>query len=242
MSIAIYDTPEYYLASQEKRGWAFTHPGRYISIEDLAKKYDIELSNLTATVLCNDGEHRKIDVVFKVVPSPDETKYKRLFTSIDGSAKKRTVYMIKGSKPTLKSAIFFTQEDFNESNDIKALLKKLQNAQKDYAEAHHEMLKSELRKSHAEAAKRAASELPAIVKKDGEEGVYDWFVSNKFKLGSLKAADFKNYVAKIKRDGHVSSSFELKSGSDNYGHSQGTSVEIEWDKKTFNVFGWSSDD
>ena len=240
MRKAIYNTPEYKLASREMQAWAFTHRGHYVSAEEAARKMGVKLDGRTVKVKCNDGVEREVDVIvshYSILPSP---KYKLIQTLIDG--KHQSVYMIKGSSLKIKNPIYFTMEDFTKSKDFIDIKNEIDDAFKRYHDEHHEMLRAELRKSLPSITKRAQAELADIAKERGEEGVYEWFVKNGFKMPHVKPSDFKELVKSLKNTGYVISSWNVSSRPDGWGHQTGTNATIDWVKKTIGMHDWSSDD
>jgi hypothetical protein len=238
---SIYDTPEYALADSEKQRWAFTHRDNHLSAVDAAKRMGLKLDNLKATVKLNTGATMEVPFhahFYSVVPDAQFKRVNRF-----ENKKYEVVYMVKGSSPKLKSAVYFTNDDFVNSDDVKKVVSDIDNAAKEFGKQHRQMLKDELTKSHAPMAKKAAKELPALADQpDAEQKVYDWFVSNKFDMGSFKPSHFKPFVNKLKRDGHISAEFGISSRPDGYGHETGTSGKIDFANKRLGMYGWSSDD
>jgi len=238
---AIYDTPEYKLASHDMQGWAFTHKDQYLSSVDAAEKMGMKLDNLKAKVKVNTGEEVEIPVSAKFYTVFPDSKFKSVKTPIDGVYV--TAYMVKGSSPKNKTAIYFTHDDFISSQDVKKIIADIDAAAKEFRKQHNDKIKAELVKSHPPAAKKASKELPSLAKEeDAVQKVYDWFVKNGFSMGHVKPEHLKNFVSSIKKDGHVSSKFSISSKSDGYGHQTGTSGEIDFNNKRVGIYGWSSDD
>jgi hypothetical protein len=239
----IYNTQEYKLAPRDKQAWAFTHKDNYISSADAAKKMGVKTEGRSVKVKTNTGE--MVDVPVKIsfhsiVPDPGKFKWKN--TSLDGK-KHTTVYMVKGSSPNNKTAVYFTSEDYGNSEDLKALKREIDDAFREFHKQHHEMLKAELAKSHAPMAKKAAKELPELAKgNDATQKVFDWFKKNGFEMTHVKPEDFKNFVASLKKNGHVLAGFRISSKADGWGHQTGESVEIDFANKRIGKVGWSSDD
>jgi hypothetical protein len=238
----IYDTPEYKLASRDMQGWAFTHKNNYTTAVDAAKEMGVKVDGRTVKVKANTGEMVEVPVdmnYYRIQP----TKNIRVATWTDDKGKKTHVYLLKGSSPKIKSAVYVTSTDFQNSDDFKALKKEIEDGAQAYYDKHHEMLKAELSKSHPQMAKKAAKELPALA--DGDDAaqkIYAWFQKNKFEMRGIKPEDFKAFAAEVKKTGHIRASFEISARPDGYGHQTGTSGEIDFAGKKISLYGWSSDD
>lgn len=238
---SIWDSPEYKLAPRDKQGWAFTHKNNYKSAVDAAKEAGIKIDGATVKVKMNNGEMHDVALVssmYSILPAP---KYKRLKHQIDG--RYYDVYMVKGSGPKVKSALYFTSQDFDNSEDLQALKKKVYNAFADFKKKHHDMLKQELVKSHAPLAKKAQKELPVLADaENAEQQIFDWFKKNGFEMGHIRPTDFKEFAKELKKSGHVQAHFGVSTKPDNWGHQTGSSVEIDFANKKIRAYGWSSDD
>lgn len=239
---SIHDTPEYKLASREMQGWAFAHKNNYTTAIDAAKEMGVKVDGRTVKAKSNTGEMVEIPVemnYYRIQPA----KNIRVANWTSDKGKKTQVYMLKGSSPKIKSAVYVTHDDFQASDDFKALKKEVEDGAQAYYDKHHEMLKSELSKSHPQMAKKAMKELPALA--DGDDAaqkIYDWFNKNKFEMRGIKPGDFKGFASELKRTGHVQANFGVSSSPDAWGHTTGTSGEIDFANKKISLHGWSSDD
>lgn len=237
----IYDTPEYKLAPEEKKRWAFTHKDQYVSSIDAAKRMGVKLDDLKVHVKINTGDTIEVDAqasYYRIAPS---AKYKSLRMMVNG--KYETVYMIKGTNPKQKTAEYFTLNDFDASEEVKKLAAEIMNAEKEFRKQHREMIKTELVKSHSTLAKKAMKEIPALVDQDNaEQKVYDWFVKNGFTVSYIKPEQLKSFVKDVKRTGYIDTQFNISSKPDGYGHQTGVSGKINFDTKSIYTTSWSSDD
>lgn len=239
---SIHDTPEYKLASREMQGWAFTHKNNYTSAIDAAKEMGVKVDGRTVKVKANTGEMVEIPVemnYYRIQPA----KNIRVANWTDDKGKKTQVYLLKGSSPKVKSAVYVTHDDFQASEDFKALKAEIEKGAQAYFDKHHEMLKSELSKSHPPMAKKALKELPSLA--DGDDAaqkIYDWFKKNKFEMHGVKPEHFKGFASELKKTGHVNTNFQISARPDGYGHQTGTDGEIDFAAKKINLYGWSSDD
>lgn len=237
----IFDTPEYKLASKEMQHWAFTHKDNYVSTADAAKRIGMKTEGRVVKVKANNGEMIDVPVIISFHSISPSEKFKQA-RHTDGKFY-TTAYMVKGSSPKNKTAIFFTTKDFSESEDVKALKKELDEAFRKFHDQRHEMLKKELIKSHPALAKKAAKELPDLVKtKNPEDAVFNWFNSNGFQMLHMQPSDFNEFVAEIKRTGDVPTTWRISAQADRWSHQTGVSGEIDFATKKVGKHGWSSDD
>lgn len=237
---AIWDTPEYKIASSEMQRWAFTHKGHYVSSEDAARQAGIKLDR-KVKVKANNGEEVELPVKLNWHSISVDPKIPQAKIS-DGS-RYHTVYMISGKSPKNKTAVYVTSDELLKSPDMVAFKQEVDDAFKKHKQDHHEMLKAELVKSLPAAAKKAANAIPELAKQDdAAEKIYDWFKSNGFDMDYMKPEDFKPYAKEVAKSGHVLTSWEITAKADGYGHQTGTSGEINFTTKKIGKHGWSSDD
>ena len=242
---AIYNTQEFLLATPEKRDWAFTHKDQNVSVVDAARKIqvDLDLDNLKANVQLNTGEILEISIktdFYSTTPAKE-------FTYIPAGrwkTVKESCYMVSGSSPISKNAVYFKTHDLMNSEDVKNILGILKDAHHQFSMKTREMILAELSASHPLLAKKALKEFIEFSKVEGtDQKIYDWFVTHNFKMPSnIKPHDFKNYVAEISRTGKVSSTIHINYTNDKWSHTKGVSAEIDFANMKITSYSWSSDD
>lgn len=238
--MAIYDEPEYNLADANMKGWAFTHRDNYISPVTAAEKEGVIINDRHVAVIANTGI--KIDVPvdlshYSIIPNK---KFQKAFLKKDG--KSIACYMVSGKDPKGVRSVYFTYDDFIGSEDFKQLKKEIDDAAKRFRDKHIAYLKSELAKSHAPSAKKAAKELPVLLKDGTAADAMAWFVANDFDVHGMHESDFKNFVDIVKKSGHVPASFDISRQNDKWGHQHGISAEIDFASKKIVKHGFSTDD
>lgn len=242
MRKSISHTQEFKVAPGDKAMWALRHPESNKSSEEAAAHLGIQTKGNKLKVLTNTGDLAYITVDVKFYNITPTAEYKKVWASLDSKKTGDYYYMIKGGNPKGKTSIWTTAELMNKSPEFIAFKKEITDAWDKYHNEHLEMLKGELVKSHAPAAKKAVAELPAIAAESGRAGVYEWFKKNKFELNDLKEAHMDGLVREIKSTGHVVSNWNISSRPDGYGHEEGVGVGVNWSAKVLSTFGWSSSD
>jgi len=235
----IYHTQEYKLSDSETQRWAFTHKNQYTNSEDAAKAHGVKTKDRIAKVKTNTGEFVDVPVELSwhtIKPTKHQFKHTKM------GDKYQSICMIKGSSPKIKSAVYFTQDDFNKSPDVVAFKAEVDEAFSKHHEKHHEDMKLEMTKRLPAMAKLALKELPEVIEKDGVDGVDQWFKKNGFTMLHVDKNIFKNFVGLWNKEKFIVSDWSVSSEPDGWGHQKGVSAKIDFAKKTITSYGWSSDD
>lgn len=225
----VWEMPEYQMSTDEYKQWATNKGYPNFTGKEILDKLGV--SKPKVKVKTNTGEEVEVDLdvrnswnVRLNLPSQ--------YTKVDG--KYKTVYMVKGSSPKNKTAVFITDEDVRESPDFKEFSKKMSAAMKEVQDEYFSGLQLELRKNLSPAAKKAISDnvLKFIEDKDFKK-LHDWFVAQKF----ADVPDPKELESMSKLSGYIKTS-----RPDGWGHTTGSAIQIDWKNKKFSEHGWSSDD
>lgn len=214
---------------------------QYIDPRSAAEKAGIQVDGRTVKVKANTGD--MIDVLVKIAfysISPDP-KYKRVAGPGD-SAGIYNAFMVRGSSTKIKSAIYFTLKDFNNSEDLKKLKEQVDEAFNNYHETRKDRILATLEKRLHKNAHIVLRDLPSIIKYGNPQTVYDWFVKNGYDMKHFTPDYFKGYIKKYQAEGVIPRTWGITSAPDKWGHETGTSAEIDFPSKKIKVFGWSSDD
>jgi hypothetical protein len=237
--MAIYNEPEYNLADMDMRGWAFTHRDNYISPIDAAEKEGVKVRDRSVPVTTNAGTTVEVPVVLSQYSMLPDKKFTKAILKKDG--KRIECYMVSGKDPKGVRSVYFTHNDFLNSDGFVELKKEIDTAAKKFRDKHIAHLKSELSKSLAPSAKRAMAELPALLKDGSAADAVRWFKSEGFDLSGMQESDFQPFVDHVKKNGDVTSTFDI-SVQARWGHQDGVGVRIDFAGKKFVKHGWSSDD
>lgn len=237
--MAIYDEPEYNLADMDMRGWAFTHRDNYISPIDAAEKEGVKVRDRSVAVTTNVGSSVEVPVVLSNYSMLPDKKFQR--ANLKKNGKSVTCYMVTGKDPKGVRSVYFTHDDFLNSDDFVELKKEIDTAAKNFRDKHIAYLKSELNKSFAPAAKLAMKELPGLLKDGSAATALKWFKSNGFDLTGISEADLEPFVNIVTSTGGVTSSFTISSKT-RWGHQEGVLVRIDFHAKKIVKHGFSSDD
>ena len=236
---AIYNEPEYNLANPDMRGWAFTHSNSYLSPIDAAEKEGVKVKDRSVMVTTNTGSQVQVPVVLSQYSMLPDKKFAQATLKKDG--KRIECYMVSGKDPKGVRSVYFTYDDFLNSDDFVKLKKEIDTAAKNFRDKHLAHLKSELKRSLAPSAKQAMAELPALLKDGSAADAMKWFKNAGFNLTGMSEADFQPFVDYVKKTGNVTSTFDISTRA-RWGHQDGIGVNIDFAGKKFVKHGWSSDD
>jgi hypothetical protein len=237
----IQDTPEFHISTGEMRMKASSTRELFNYPIQNAVKMGLKISDQTVMVKCNDGIEHEVPVVasFNTVAI---SNLKRV--SIEKDNRKVLGYMLKGSSPKVKSAIYFAASDFDNSEGLKQLNKTILDMHLEYKSGIVKQIQEELRSNLPDIAKDAMDQLPKIIKNaaDKNQAAFDWFKDNGFIMLGVTVQSFTPFVKHSLETGYVVSSFTTSAVDDKWGHTKGVSVEIDFSTKKISTSIWSSDD
>lgn len=225
----IWNTPQYQLSSDEDKRWATNKGYPRMDLMDIAKHVKAPTQK-SVKVKTNIGE---ADVLVEPRMWKIEPKDLSRARFKDGNTVK-TVWMIKGKSPDGKKSEWFTEQALADSEDMKEYAKELKHAQTKFFDDYFGKIALDLEKKLSPAAKKALKDNLAdlILHKKFKE-LRKWFIDNNF-ADVPEENEFKKLASL--------SGFVATSGSDNWGHTTGSAIGIDWNDKKFYSYGWSSDD
>lgn len=225
----IWDYPEFELSSDEDKSWAMSKGYPRYDLMDVVKHAKLPTQK-SVTVKTNLGtaEITVVPVLWSLEPQ-GLTK-----TRLKDGYHYKTVWMIKGKSPTGKTSEYVTEKDLSDSDEVKTYAKEIKEAQTKFLDEYFNKLAIELHGRLSPAAKKAVKDgLAGLVLDKKTKALRQWFIDNKFD-DVPEENDFKKMINL--------GGFIKKSGVDNWGHSTGSAIGIDWKDKKFYTYGWSSDD
>lgn len=240
--LKLHDLPEYSIATSEMRMRAASTPELFGYAIQNAEKMGLKISDQTVLVRCNDGLEHTVPMSVKFSNIAPDAKLKRVF--VDKNGKRVAAIMLKGSSPKVKSAIYFTTEDFENSEGLIGLKQAVLDKNEEYRDGVIKRIRDDLRKNLPEIAVIAMNELPNIIKSaaDKSQAAYDWFKNNGFEIVGLTPSKLDPFVSHVNDTSLVPSSYVISVEDDKWGHTLGASVEIDFAMKKISTCVWSSDD
>lgn len=240
--LKLHDLPEYSVANSEMRMKAASTPELFGYAIQNAEKMGLKISDQTVMVICNDGLEHTVPLSINFANIVPDAKLKRVLT--DKNGKRVAAFMLKGSSPKVKSAIYFTAEDFENSETLIALKQAVLDKNEEYRDGVIKRIQEDLQRNLPEIAKTAMSELPNIIKNavDKNQAAYDWFKDNGFEIVGLTPSKFDRFVSHVNDTSLVPSSYVISVEDDKWGHTLGASIEIDFAMKKISTCVWSSDD
>jgi len=240
--LKLHDLPEYSIATSEMRMKAASTPELFGYAIQNAEKMGLKISDQTVMVVCNDGLEHAVPLSVKFANIGPDAKLKRVLA--DKNGKRVAAFMLKGSSPKVKSAIYFTAEDFENSETLIELKQTVLIKHEEFRDGVITRIREDLRRNLPEIAVIAMNKLPNIIRNavDKSQAAYDWFKDNGFEMVGVTPSKFERYVVYVNDTGLIPSSYVISSGDDKWGHTQGTSIEVDFVAKKISMSIWSSDD
>ena len=234
----IQDVPEFWLVNRAAQQAAMNDSRLHGYPIKNAEKLGLKIEERHVAVVCNDGQKHNVPLSLNFQFIIWGKSLKKGLIEVDG--KRVPVVMLLGSSPKVKSALYFKVADFEHSEDLKRLKEEIQNKHESYQQQVIRDIQANLLQKLSETAKHAQRELPNLM--DDPQKVFEWFKNHEFDLRAISAENFKSFIDRYNETGFIHTTFVVCSYKDKWGHTQGTSCEIDFEAKKVSLSIWSSDD
>lgn len=222
-----WDNQLYQLSNYDMQRFAMKHSYGRVTIKQIIERFGYEpTAELVLDGIRFNGEPAtgRVKVTMK--------EYYHFDTDATLDRKVRR-YVINGFKSaSAKRAITCSYDEFRHQIEVTTFYQQFTRAKDTIMEEEKQMVLAELEKNLCEAARQAyADDIFQLVKDKKFGELRQWYVDH----------GFTNVPPSIDQM-HKLDSFITSSKPDGWGHQCGTGMNVDYEKKTFSAFGWSSDD